>query len=63
MGNALGRPRIGGEERISTNIRLTCSLRDRLDAEASRRCVSRNLIIERACEDWLDKITTDPIAP
>jgi hypothetical protein len=49
-------------ERIATTCRLPIELRDRLQAEADRRCVGRNLIIERAIEEWLDRatLTSDP---
>ena len=51
-----GQPRKYVEgERVASAYRIPIDLRDRLQAEADRRCISRNLIIERAIIEWLDR--------
>lgn len=40
---------------LATAVRLQRPIYDRLVAESNRRCVSRNLIINRAVTEWLDR--------
>lgn len=53
-GPIIGRP-IENGDRIATAVRLSKPTHERLVAEANRRCVARNLIIERALVEWLDR--------
>ena len=49
------RPRGDGSEQVQIQFRLTASLRRRVRAEAARRGVSVNYLVERALVDGLDK--------
>lgn len=40
---------------LQTAVRIQRLTYDRLVAEANRRCVSRNLIINRAIVEWLER--------
>lgn len=54
--SGMGRPRTYRERRITTTVRLTETLKNRLDQVAAERDISFNLIVERACIDWLDNV-------
>jgi predicted transcriptional regulator len=47
--------------RVSTNVSLSVELRDRLDAFCDRRVVGRNLVVERALVEFLDRIEGDAV--
>lgn len=49
----MGRPRIYHEPRIATAVRIPASLRQDLQAAASERKVSVNLLITRAISEYL----------
>lgn len=55
-----GRPKEYGE-RISTQLRLSVPLHNRLHNEALRRDVSRNKILEWALERWLQEKEGEPL--
>ncbi len=50
------RPRIYGEERRTTAVRLPPRLHERLRGEAAARQVSANLLVERAIAEYLDRL-------
>lgn len=51
-----GRPKVHKDgSRLTTAMRLDKGLVKRLKIEALKRDVSMNLIIVKACEDWLKK--------
>ncbi len=52
----MGRPRVCDERRIATAVRLPESLHQRLHDAASERDVSVNLLVNRAVEDFLDRL-------
>jgi hypothetical protein len=62
-GPAVGRPRIYEEPRVATAIRLPISLRDELQAVASERDVSVNLLVTRAVLDYLGRLPSLGDAP
>ncbi len=53
---AMGRPRVCDEPRIATAVRLPESLHQRLHDAATDRDVSVNLLVNRAVEDFLDRL-------
>lgn len=50
----VGRPRKYNDNRVQIQIRIDPKLLARLKKEATRRCVSKNLLAERACEEMLN---------
>ncbi len=52
----MGRPRVCDEPRIATAVRLPESLHQRLHDAATDRDVSVNLLVNRAVEDFLDRL-------
>lgn len=52
----MARPRISGERRIATAIRLPESVHRRLHLAAHDRDVSANLLITKAIIDYLDRL-------
>ena len=52
----MGRPQTYKAPRISTNIRLSYELHERLMAEAAERDLSANYLICRAIEEFLDRL-------
>lgn len=51
---AIGRPRMYDDDRVQIQIRIDPKLLKRLKVEALRRCVSKNLLVERAIEESLN---------
>jgi predicted transcriptional regulator len=49
------RPKVYKNERIQIQIRLTTATRRRLEKQAAKRLVSKNLLAERAIEEALDR--------
>ena len=49
----MARPRTYDESRPTTSLRLPAEVLARLDGEADRRMVSRNLLVEWAVKGWL----------
>lgn len=47
------------EERVSTTVRLPRSLLNRLDAQAYKRVLGRNLLVTRAVEDLVERLEAD----
>jgi len=43
-------------EKMAVQVRMTREMVDRLDREADARLVSRNRLLERAVEDYLDRL-------
>lgn len=56
----MARPREYDQPRVSTALRLPSDLHARLRAAATEREVSVNLMVERACIDYLARLT--PVA-
>jgi hypothetical protein len=52
----MGRPKVYDEPRVATAIRLPTSLRDELQAAATARDVSVNLLVTRAVADYLGRL-------
>lgn len=52
----MSRTRVYDEPRVATAVRLPVSLRDRLQAVASERDVSVNLLVTRAVADYLRRL-------
>ncbi|MDP9386666.1 MAG: hypothetical protein M3Q48_01750 [Actinomycetota bacterium] len=52
----MGRPRTYDEPRVATAIRLPVSLREELQAAATERDVSVNLLVTRAVLDYLERL-------
>lgn len=50
----IGRPRMYDDDRVQIQIRIDPKLLQRLKKEALRRCVSKNLLVERAIEEALN---------
>lgn len=49
-----GRPREYGQ-RVVTAVRITKNVHKRLKIEAVKREIGINLIVQKACEDWLKR--------
>jgi predicted HicB family RNase H-like nuclease len=52
----MGRPKVYEEPRVATAVRLPADLHERLRAEATRRQVSANLLVEKAISVYLDRL-------
>jgi predicted transcriptional regulator len=60
----MARPRIYDPDRVSTQVRLPAELHERLRRTAAERQVSANLLVERAVDDYLDRLPpVDEVAP
>jgi hypothetical protein len=53
----VGRPRIHDEERVTTAVRLPRSLHGRLRRAADERQVAANLLVVKALEAFLPRLT------
>lgn len=52
----MARPKLYEEPRVATAVRLPLDLHERLRAEAMKRQVSANLLVERAISVYLDRL-------
>ena len=52
----MARPRVYEERRVATAVRLPSQLHLRLQDAARTRQVSANLLVERALEDYLNRL-------
>ncbi|MBV6508098.1 MAG: hypothetical protein JJLCMIEE_01158 [Acidimicrobiales bacterium] len=52
----MGRPKVCGERRIATAVRLPESIHRRLQLAASDRDVSANLLITKAVDEYLERL-------
>ena len=57
----MGRPRVYDEDRIATAVRIDRDLHERLLAEAQRREVSTNRLINRMIADMLPEYETEAV--
>jgi hypothetical protein len=53
---SVGRPRVYGETRVTTAIRVPQKLHQRLHKAAGERDVSVNFLVVRAVEDYLSRL-------
>ena len=55
--DGMARPRIYEEERVATAVRLPRRLHEQLHAAAEERQVAANLLVEKAVESFLARLT------
>ena len=53
----MARPKVYDEERVATAVRLPRSLHEQLHAAAEERQVAANLLVEKAVETFLARLT------